>query len=128
MEWIQKIGFIYVLSSTALSIPFLFWWSTWRKKHRLKTEGDTLILLFIIRDRGTNRTHSVFFSEQSGTTCESLGSTGGRYENLHYICPDYEFKPEPILVNPKSFKTEDLHLSIGVWIDKYWEQKFKDKK
>ena len=70
----------------------------------------------------------MFFGETSGTIAPTLGNTHGRYENLSFMCPNYEFEPELALICPASLKVQDLHVSVGTWIDKYWEHKFKEKK
>lgn len=119
-----------LLASTIISIPFLVWWSRWKASHKTKNRyKEILFVLFLIKQKDTGKIHTVWFGEISGVTSPSLGNTHGRYENLAYMCPEYEYETvSGGLVYPRSMKMKDLHRDVGEWIDRYWSKRFEDKK
>lgn len=121
---------VYVIIAAMVSAPFLFWWKRWRKLHKTEKNYDELLLvIFLIRQRDTGTIHQVFFGEISGVIAPSLGNTHGRYENLSYMCPIYEYQPiAGGLVYPESMHVQDLHNSVGDWLDRYWSSRFNKRK
>lgn len=129
MEWIQNLCVVFA-GLFLVSLPFLYWWSQWRGKQKKYVEHEEVfLLLFLVRQKDTGLVHSVFFGEVSGVICPSVGQTRGRYENLSYMCPEYEYETvEGGLICPRSLHVKELHDSVGTWVDLYWKHRFEAKK